>query len=65
MVQNYLHFFFENLTISNFLENSSLICASATVIVSLLDIYLNKEVQVADFVDLCKVKFLILFKKNI
>lgn len=56
MVKNYLHFFFENLTITNLLDNSNLICASATVIVSLLDIYLNKEIQVVDFVDLCKVK---------
>lgn len=56
MIKNYFHLFFENLTITNLSTNSSLICGSATVIVSLLDLYLNKEAQVVDFVDLSKVK---------
>lgn len=60
MIKNYFHLFFENLTIANLSNNSSLICTSATVIVSLLDLYLNKEAQVVDFVDLSKVNFFIL-----
>lgn len=55
MINNFLQRFFENLTASNLSNQSNLITASATVIVSLMDLYLNKEEQVLEFVDLSKV----------
>jgi len=55
MVSSYLQIFFENITKSSIIEKPNLTCCSATVIVSLLDLYLNKETQVLEFVNLSKV----------
>ena len=63
MVNAFLKKFFENITKTNIIENSHFICCSATVIVTLLDLYLNKEAQVLEFVNLSKVKPLIYAKK--
>lgn len=56
MVGKYLQTLFSNLVKST---NVQLIFSSATVIVSLLDLYLNKEAQVLEFVNLSKVPYII------
>ena len=52
MIGKYLQMLFSNLVKST---NVQLIFSSATVIVCLLDLYLNKEEQVLEFVNLSKV----------
>ena len=56
MVGKYLQVLFSNLVKST---NVQLIFSSATVIVCLLDLYLNKEAQVLEFVNLSKVLLII------
>lgn len=58
MIDSFLKIFFENITRINLIDNPTLISCSATVIVSLLDLYLHKEAQVLDFVNLSKVLYL-------